>query len=171
MAEAPSASPESRASIETLLARIVARLDSMDARLDSIEKRFEGRLDAIEKGFDGRLDRIEKRSNVLIGLWAAVIVVLITTDGLMWNAIVTGERGLRQKITQLGDGLDGRITDLERRLVERIHNLELAFVRSGITLQPGGPPLPQGRDEQRSEREVSPGAGPAEPETPPDRAE
>ncbi len=138
-------------------------------------------------GLDARLDRIEKRTNVLIGLLGAIIVAMITADGMLWNAIVTSERSLRQDIAQLSDRLDdqitqverrldGRITDLERGLVERIHNLELAFVRAGINLRPDNETPPRNQDERRSERNLSPGAGPAQPDaprpgTPPDQAQ
>jgi hypothetical protein len=112
----------------------------------------------------------------MIGLLGAIIIALITANAMLWNAIVTSERGLRQDIAQLSDRLDGRITqvehrlddritELDRRLVERIHNLELAFVRSGINLRPGNETPPQNQDDQRSERDLAPGAGPGETDT------
>lgn len=142
-------------------------------------------LEALIARVEGRLDGVEKRINILIGLMGAMIVALVTSNGILWNAITTSERELRQELVQLErrvddrmsameqrlnariDQLDGRIDQLdrkidqvERRLIERIHNLELAFARAGIEVPQRTAPPTEGEPERRTDTDGPP-AGPA----------
>ena len=94
--------------------QIDKRLGDLNARMATLEERFDGRIDGLERRFDGRIDGLEQRF-----------------DSRM--------NGLEDRLDTRFGGLDGRIDGMDRRMegmdkkIDSVQGRLIAIIFAGWT--------------------------------------